>query len=155
MPSEPLELKPIEDIRYWTYNESDRGYPTYWAWWGEQIHFWPIPNGNYDCRFDYIADTDRPRYTRDGEGWKFENLVFNPTSEEFEFQTLTDSYTNEWLTNAPRMLRVRAKLDLYANFYDDDSNAQKMAALLKGEEREVRMRTHNFQSHIGIQPLRI
>ena len=152
--SEPLPQVPIEDIRYWTYNDTvTTGYPTIWAWYAKQLWFYRIPNGVYQCRFDYVADVNRPRYRVNGTGgWVFEMLVFNSGSGQFEWVTLTPEYTNEWLDNTARMIRTRAKLDLYANFYDDAKQAQRMSQLLSSEESSVRKATQNLQSQIAIQP---
>jgi len=110
----------IEQLRWATPTSSVTGTPSIWSWYGQQMHFAPIPDSADSVRFDYVKDIGTPSYNWDGTGWLFSA----PAGD-----TLLDSWTSSWFQEAEELIRARAKWDLYYNYLDDDQNAMKMGGM--------------------------
>lgn len=66
----------------WTYrgmqqvatNASIQGRPVAWAWYGEQMTFYPIPDGVYTVTLSYLQRIDIPASDADSNAWTTEAL---------------------------------------------------------------------------------
>ena len=112
----------IDEIRWNVPTDSVEGYPDEWAWFGEKLHFAPVPNGVYTVRLDYIKDLGLPTYQYTGGEWVFYD------SELTGAGSLADSFTNDWIKNASELIDARARWFLWTNYYKSDENADRAKA---------------------------
>lgn len=123
------------------------GVPTHWSWHDEKIYLTPKPTTTSDeIRMDYVKDVGIPTYEWDGTAWAFKTPAGS---------ILPDTYTNRWIEDAELLIRQRAKLDLYFNYYDDDSNAQKMDIAVATALSNLRQRSNQYKRLIPRRATRI
>lgn len=140
-----IAVSTMEDIRYNTPTLNATGYPEWYSWFGEAMHFHPIPtssNANL-VRLDYVKDLGVPTYKWSGSGWDF----FHPRGA-----TLADSWTSRWLSDGGELIRARAKWDLYYNVYHDGENAMMQAEYVGVALKNLRKSLVNFNHRIRRMP---
>lgn len=91
----------------------------------EQFRLSPIPDDSYTLELSYTASYDDLSATSD---------------------------TNIWMTKGERLVRFRAKSDLYANYLRDPAMAQLMKAQEAEELEKIRERTVNYYGTSEIKP---
>ena len=109
-------------------NNSSQGDPVAWCWYKNQIRLWPIPD--------------------DTTSVLLMSAVVPPAGVTL---SSTDSKsgttaTNVWFTTAERLIRYRAKADLYANVRREMNEASKFSAMEAAEYRKLRYDNANFTS---------
>jgi hypothetical protein len=144
-----LGVTTMEDIRYLTPTENATGYPEWYAWFGNAMHFHPIPEGgNVDIiRLDYVTDLGGPWYRWNGVDWSF----FHPSGGA----TLSDSWTSPWLMDSAggQLIRARAKWDLFYNVYHDTENAMMQAEHVGVALRNLRKTQTNLAHKMRRMPV--
>lgn len=131
-----LQQIDIDRQRWLQPTDAVAGVPSYWAWHAEKIYLTPVPTASSDeLRMDYIKDVGIPTYEWDGTAWLFKN----PSGA-----ALASTYTNPWIEDAEHLIRQRAKLDLYFNYYDDDANAQKMDMAVQASLGQLRQKSNQY-----------
>lgn len=113
--------KPILDPVQWSYLErlnypTSTGQPTAYAYWGQQIRLYPIPNGGYEVRFSGVVQdsslslsTDINNWTQKGKGYE--------------------------------LIKSRAKSMLYSEYLRDDANAGRAIARERQAYDQLKART--------------
>jgi hypothetical protein len=82
--------------------DAARGQPTHYAYWGQQVRLYPVPDNIYQVRVSGL----------------------------FKLPTLTaDGDESAWTDDAEELIRHRAKSILYSQYLRDDANAARAAAL--------------------------
>lgn len=140
----------MEDIRYLTPTTDATGYPEWYAWFDDAMHFHPIPEGGNvsTVRLDYVKDIGVPTYRWNGTGWSF----FHPRGA-----TLSDSWTSPWLEEryGGELIRARAKWDLYYNVYHDTENAMMQAEHTGLALKHLRKTQMNLNHRLRRMPIRL
>lgn len=91
----PLQRQAWETLEEWSINSTlTSSQPESYAYYGQQLRLYPIPNGVYSCRVS---------------GTKL--LTPSPLS--------ADADTNAWMTDAEELIRARAKADININVIRD------------------------------------
>lgn len=98
----PLTKTGYVQIERWNSDGAARGQPTHYAYWGQQIRLYPVPDSVYSIRLSGL--------------FKLPTLV-------------ADSDQNAWTKEAEELIRHRAKTVLYSQYLRDDANAARAAAL--------------------------
>lgn len=92
--------EPLDRVNYEEINRKDTGtitgYPSEWAYYKNQIRFYPVPNGTYTLTYNYVLS----------------------------LADLSDGASNAWTTDAKDLIRFRALKELYAIVIKDAENAQ-------------------------------
>ncbi len=98
----PLVKVSYVELEEWNADATIRGQPTHYAYWGQQIRLYPVPDGAYQIRLSGL----------------------------FKLPLLTaDADENAWSKDAEDLIRHRAKSILYSQYLRDDTNAARAAAL--------------------------
>jgi hypothetical protein len=138
----PLKQKDHSIIREWTYvDATGYGSPAFYSWWDRQVHVYPLPNTGFTSRIDYVKDLNRPRFRWDGSQFLFEEQA---TAAPYAWSTISDTYTNGWLSSAESLVRAWAKWDLYLNFYKNEERAQESREVFFAEKDRIRSESVNF-----------
>lgn len=113
----------MEDLNY----PSSSGRPQAYAYWGESIRFYPIPDAGYEIRFS--------------------GVVQEPT-----LSASTDS--NAWTTRGKgkQLIKQRAKSLLYSELLRDDVNAGRAIAREKEALQKLKDRSAKSQGTDEIEP---
>lgn len=98
----PLAKVGYTEIESWNANAAARGQPTHYAYWGQQVRLYPVPDGVYQIRVSGL--------------FKLPALI-------------ADGDENAWTGDAEELIRQRAKSILYSQYLRDDANAARAAAL--------------------------
>ena len=98
----PLAKVGFVQLEHWNADASSRGQPTHYAYWGQQIRLYPVPDDTYQLRLSGL--------------FKLPTLV-------------ADSDESAWTKEAEELIRHRAKFLLYSQYLRDDANAARAAAL--------------------------
>ena len=98
----PLNKAGYVQIEDWNADASSRGQPTHYAYWGQQIRLYPVPDNIYPVRLSGL--------------FKLPTLV-------------ADGDQNAWTNDAEELIRNRAKSILYGQYLRDDGNAARAGAL--------------------------
>lgn len=98
----PLAKTGYVEIENWNADASSRGQPTHYAYWGQQIRLYPVPDSPYQIRLSGL--------------FKLPALV-------------ADGDQNAWTQDAEDLIRHRAKSILYSQYLRDDANAARAAAM--------------------------
>jgi len=101
------------------------GYPRLWAWYAEQIRFYPSPNNEYLMTVSY----------------QYERPVLSADSDE-----------NFWTTEAEELIRSRAKKDLAMSVMYDDQIAQASAAMENMALKSLKAQTVKLLSSNQLTP---
>lgn len=101
------------------------GYPRLWAWYAEQIRFYPSPNNEYLMTVSY----------------QYERPVLSADSDE-----------NFWTTEAEELIRSRAKKDLAMSVMYDDQIAQASAAMENMAFKSLKAQTVKLLSSNQLTP---
>lgn len=101
------------------------GYPRLWAWYAEQIRFYPSPNNEYLMTVSY----------------QYERPVLSADSDE-----------NFWTTEAEELIRSRAKKDLAMSVMYDDQIAQASAAMENMALKSLKAQTVKLLSSNKLTP---
>jgi len=99
---QPLIKTSYVKIEEWNADASSRGQPTRYAYWGQQIRLYPVPDNAYQVRLSGL--------------FKLPALV-------------ADGDQSAWTGDAEELIRHRAKSILYSQYLRDDANAARAAAL--------------------------
>lgn len=98
----PLAKAGYVELEEWNADAATRGQPTHYAYWGQQIRLYPVPDGIYSIRLSGL----------------------------FKLPLLAgDADQNAWTKDAEDLIRYRAKSVLYSQYLRDDANAARAAAL--------------------------
>lgn len=98
----PLAKAGYVQLEDWNADAASRGQPTHYAYWGQQIRLYPVPDSAYQVRLSGL----------------------------FKLPTLAaDGDENAWSKDAEELIRHRAKSLLYSQYLRDDANAARAAAL--------------------------
>lgn len=98
----PLAKVGYAEIESWNADAAAHGQPTHYAYWGQQIRLYPVPDGVYQVRLSGLFKL--PALVADGDG-------------------------SAWTGDAEELIRQRAKSILYSQYLRDDANAARAAAL--------------------------
>lgn len=98
----PLTKAGYVQLEEWNADAAARGQPTHYAYWGQQIRLYPVPDSAYQVRLSGL--------------FKLPALV-------------ADGDQNAWTQDAEELIRHRAKFLLYNQYLRDDANAARAAAL--------------------------
>lgn len=90
------------ELEDWNADGKARGQPTHYAYWGQTLRLYPVPDSIYAVRLSGL--------------FKLPTLV-------------ADGDQNAWTTDAEDLIRYRAKSILYSQYLRDDANAARSAAL--------------------------
>lgn len=101
------------------------GYPRLWAWYAEQIRFYPSPNNEYLMTVSY----------------QYERPVLSADSDE-----------NFWTTEAEELIRSRAKKDLAMSVMYEDQIAQASAAMENMALKSLKAQTVKLLSSNQLTP---
>jgi len=101
------------------------GYPRLWAWYAEQIRFYPSPNNEYLMTVSY----------------QYERPVLSADSDE-----------NFWTTEAEELIRSRAKKDLAMSVMYEDQIAQASAAMENMALKSLKAQTVKLLSSNKLTP---
>jgi hypothetical protein len=124
--------KPTLDPVQWSYLETlnyptSTSQPTAYAYWGQQIRLYPIPDGGYEVRFSGVLQdtslslsTDVNNWTQKGKGYE--------------------------------LIKQRAKSLLYSEWLRDDPNAGRAAGREKQAYDNLKMRTARSHATGNITP---
>lgn len=92
--------EPLDRVSYEEINRKDTGtitgYPSEWAYYKNQIRFYPVPNGTYTLTYSYVLSLTE----------------------------LSDGASNSWTSDAKDLIRFRTLAELYAIVIKDTENAQ-------------------------------
>ena len=88
-----------------------------------------------------MKDLNRPRFRWDGSQFLFEEQA---TAAPYAWSTISDTYTNGWLSSAESLVRAWAKWDLYLNFYKNEERAQESREVFFAEKDRIRSESVNF-----------
>lgn len=98
----PLAKAGYVQLEDWNADASSRGQPSHYAYWGQQIRLYPVPDNSYQIRLSGL----------------------------FRLPTLAaDADETAWTKEAEELVRHRAKCLLYSQYLRDDANAARAAAL--------------------------
>lgn len=121
-------VTPVTEITWAEIEEYDSstnpgtvGLPVYWAYFDRNFRLWPVPDGVYLLTLSYIRDL--PDLTEDSD-------------------------TNEWMTIGARLIRSRAKQELFRHVIRNHAEADKMEKAA-AEAYEVLTRQHVQQVTTG------
>lgn len=103
----PLYLRPWEYLEGLSISPASRGQPQDWAYFGQQLRLYPIPDGAYPVRAS--RTTRIAALSADGD-------------------------TNVWTTDAYDLIRSEAKLILAGEVLHDDDMASRMVAAIHGPQ---------------------
>jgi hypothetical protein len=98
----PLTKAGYVQIERWNADSAARGQPTHYAYWGQQIRLYPVPDSAYQVRLAGL--------------FKLPALI-------------ADGDANAWTADAEDLIRHRAKSIFYSQYLRDDPNAARAAAL--------------------------
>ena len=98
----PLTKIGYIQLEQWNADAASRGQPTHYAYWGQQIRLYPVPDNPYEIRLSGL--------------FKLPTLV-------------ADGDQSAWTKEAEELIRHRAKSLLYSQYLRDDANAGRAAAL--------------------------
>ncbi|MGH6894740.1 MAG: hypothetical protein ACREEP_21045 [Dongiaceae bacterium] len=98
----PLTKAGYVEIEDWSADAGARGQPTHFAYWGQQIRLYPVPDSVHQIRLSGL--------------FKLPPLI-------------GDVDENAWTKDAEDLIRHRAKSILYSQYLRDDANAARAAAL--------------------------
>lgn len=96
------------ELEDWNADGGSRGQPTHYAYWGQTLRLYPVPEAIYAVRLSGL--------------FKLPPLV-------------ADGDQNAWTIEAEDLIRYRAKSIFYSQYLRDDANAARAAAL-EGAARE-------------------
>ena len=109
----------------WNADAGSRGQPTHYAYWGQQIRLYPVPDNAYQIRLSGL----------------------------FKLPTLAgDSDENAWTGDAEELIRHRAKSILYSQYLRDDANAARAAALESAAYERLSVTTSRRLAASDIRP---
>lgn len=113
----------LEDLNY----PSSIGQPVAYAYWGESIRFYPVPDTGYEVRFSGVVQ---------------------------ETSLSLSSDVNAWTTRGKgrELIKQRTKSILYSEWLRDDMNATRAAAREREALRSLEERTGRSQATGEIEP---
>jgi hypothetical protein len=98
----PLTKTGYVQLEQWNADATSRGQPTHYAYWGQQVRLYPVPDNSYEIRLSGL--------------FKLPTLI-------------ADGDESAWTKEAEELIRYRAKSLLYSQYLRDDANAARAAAL--------------------------
>jgi hypothetical protein len=110
--------KHIQDLESWNLWTTFTGEPDEYAWFGQQLHVSPIPSGAYTVRLG--AYLKMPAPASDAEA------------------------SNVWMTDAERLIRCRAKGELYTHVIKKPEAAQEMFAMAEEALKQLKEKSRNM-----------
>lgn len=113
----------LEDLNY----PSSTGQPYAYAYWGESIRFYPIPNGGYEVRFSGLVSDTSLSLSTDINNWTMRG-------------------------KGKDLIKHRTKSLLYSEYLRDDTNAGRAIAREQQELNRLRERAGRAQSTGEIGP---
>ena len=117
----PWEM--LEDMNYPT----SRGQPVAYAYWGQSIRFYPIPDTGYEVRFSGVVQDTSLSLSTDVNNWTQRG-------------------------KGKDLIKFRTASLLYATYLRDDMNAGRCAGLERQALEQIRLRTARLQGTGEIQP---
>ena len=110
-----LTARPIEEVESTNLWGTITGQPIDYSWFSRSIHLTPIPSAVYQARFGAVLIAAAPA---------------------------TDTEANNpWMTHAERLIRCRAKAELYAHVIKDPEKANTYASLASEAQMQIRNKT--------------
>ena len=103
---------------------SYKGYPERWTWYAKEILLEPTPNSAYTVRLDYTKDIGIPVDSYDSSNWSF--------TDSTDGTTISDGWTNDWLSEALDLVTARASWWLLTNVFRNTE----LGMLAKAEETQ-------------------
>jgi hypothetical protein len=113
-----LEYRCPEDMEYISANGTQEGTPWSYGWYDNKLRFYPVPDQAYTIRVAAHVKVAAP--SSDGEA------------------------SNPWMTDAERLIRSRAKLDLALHVLRDDALAATMAEAVKEAWSDLKSTTNQL-----------
>jgi hypothetical protein len=110
--------KHIADLETWNLWTTFTGEPDEWAWFGQQLHVSPIPSAVYTIRLGAYLKMAAP--------------------------ATDDEASNVWMTDAARLIRCRAKGELYAHVIKKPDAAQEMFAMAEEALAQIKEKSRNM-----------
>lgn len=107
----PVIAKSFDFIEHRSRDPNDSDEPVYYAEYGQQLRFWPIPDRTYSFQVAYHAEL---------------------TSISL---TASDSASNAWINEGRELIRCHALVDLL-ELYIDGPEAMQKASILRGRESQ-------------------
>jgi hypothetical protein len=111
-----LEYRCPEDMEYLSANGTQEGTPWSYGWYDNKIRLYPVPDAVYTVRIAAHVKVAAP--ATDGEA------------------------SNPWMTDAERLIRSRAKLELALHVLRDDALAATMAEAVKEAWSDLKSTTN-------------
>jgi hypothetical protein len=111
-----LEYTCPEDMEYLTVNGTQEGTPWAYGWYDNKLRLYPVPDAVYTVRIAAHVKVAAP--ATDGEA------------------------SNPWMTDAERLIRSRAKLELALHVLRDDALAATMAEAVKEAWSDIKATTN-------------
>jgi hypothetical protein len=111
-----LEYRCPEDMEYLSANGTQEGTPWSYGWYDNKIRLYPVPDTVYTVRIAAHVKVAAP--ASDGEA------------------------SNPWMTDAERLIRSRAKLELALHVLRDDALAATMAEAVKEAWSDLKSQTN-------------
>jgi hypothetical protein len=111
-----LEYNSPEDMEYLSANGTQEGTPWSYGWYDNKLRLYPVPDAVYTIRIAAHVKVAAP--ATDGEA------------------------SNPWMTDAERLIRSRAKLELALHVLRDDALAATMAEAVKEAWSDLKSTTN-------------
>jgi hypothetical protein len=111
-----LEYRCPEDMEYLSANGTQEGTPWSYGWYDNKLRLYPVPDAVYTIRIAAHVKVAAP--ASDGEA------------------------SNPWMTDAERLIRSRAKLELAIHVLRDDALAATMAEAVKEAWSDLKSTTN-------------
>jgi hypothetical protein len=113
-----LEYNSPETMEYLSANGTQEGTPWSYGWYDNKIRFYPVPDAVYTVRIAAHVKVAAP--ASDGEA------------------------NNPWMTDAERLIRSRAKMELALHVLKDDDTAARMAEAVKEAWSDLKSTTNQL-----------
>lgn len=127
----PLCGKSFDFIEHRSLDPNDSDEPVYYAVYGQQLRFWPIPDRTYSFQVAYHAE--------------FTDISLSAS----------DSASNAWINEGRELTRCHALVELLELYIDGPEAVQK-AIVLRGREREefnrLKSRANRQQGSGHVEP---
>jgi hypothetical protein len=116
-PYQVLPMRPV-DMEHYSTNGTSTGQPSFYAWYGEQIRFYPVPDAVYTIRIAAAVKVAAPATDAEAD--------------------------NPWMTKAERLIRSRAKLELALHVLKDLELAATMQQATDEAFQQLKGRTNQI-----------
>lgn len=142
-----MDRRDMKQLRNSVFFEGNIGYPDMYVYFDDSFWFYSIPQDDFPCRIDYIADRVGLRATYDGTAWLFEYRGLVSGSPAWIDLATNPTFENEFLTHAEPMIRAWARWNLQNGYYKDKEAAE--FAYAEYQSEKARMFTERDRRHQG------